>query len=128
MGPYADLLLRDRQQRRELERQISRLGAKARAAGIHLILATQQPSREIIKGVLDTNIPARVGLMMTKPIESRMLLGETGAETLLGKGDLLFKDIGNPVRLQSAYLSEEERKRLLEERTDAAPVQPARTG
>jgi hypothetical protein len=106
---YADLLLRDRKQRKELEEQISRLGAKARAAGIHLILATQQPSREIIKGVLDTNIPARVGLMMTKAIESRMLLGESGAENLLGKGDLFFKDIGDPVRLQAAYLSDEER-------------------
>jgi len=107
---YADLLLRDRKQRKELEEQISRLGAKARAAGIHLILATQQPSREIIKGVLDTNIPARVGLMMTKVIESRMLLGASGAEHLLGKGDLMFKDIGDPVRLQGAYLSDAERE------------------
>jgi hypothetical protein len=112
---YADLLLRDRKQRKELEDQISRLGAKARAAGIHLILATQQPSREIIKGVLDTNIPARVGLMMTKAIESRMLLGACGAEHLLGKGDLLFKDIGDPVRLQAPYLSDEEREEIVNE-------------
>jgi DNA segregation ATPase FtsK/SpoIIIE-like protein len=118
---YADLLLRDKQERRELEQRISRLGAKARAAGVHLILATQQPSREIIKGVLDTNIPARVGLMMTKSIESNMLLGQAGAENLLGKGDLLFKDIGDPVRLQSPYLSDEERLGLTVAAVTTAP-------
>jgi hypothetical protein len=110
---YADLLSQDRRQRRELEEQIARLGAKARAAGIHLLLATQRPSRDVVRGALDTNMPARVGLQTAKAIESRMLLGDPGAERLLGKGDLLFKDIGDPVRLQSVYLSEEERDRLL---------------
>jgi hypothetical protein len=110
---YADLLRRDREERREVERQVFRLGSKARAAGIHLIIATQQPSREIIKGALDANIPARVGLKMEKAIESKMLLGVPGAETLLGYGDLLFKDIGDPVRLQSAHLPPEEREALL---------------
>lgn len=105
---YADLISGDRQTRREIEQQIVRLGQKARAAGIHLILATQQPSREIIRGVLDANIPARVGLKMQKAIESKMLLNEAGAETLLGRGDLLFKDVGEPVRLQGAYLPPEE--------------------
>jgi DNA segregation ATPase FtsK/SpoIIIE-like protein len=85
--------------------QVSLLGAKARAAGIHLILATQQPSREVIKGVLDSNIPARVGLMMVKREESKMLLGQAGAEHLLGKGDLLFRDVGDPIRLQAPLLS-----------------------
>jgi len=87
-----------------IEAQITLLGAKARAAGIHLILATQQPSREIVKGVLDSNIPARVALMMVKKEESKMLLGQTGAENLLGKGDLLFRDVGDPVRLQAPLL------------------------
>lgn len=110
---YADLLTQDRRQRRELEEQISRLGAKARAAGIHLLLATQRPSRDVVRGALDTNMPARVGLQTAKAIESRMLLGEAGAERLLGRGDLLFKAIGDPERLQSVYLSEEERDQLL---------------
>ena len=109
---YADLLRRDRDERKALENQVFRLGSKARAAGIHLVIATQQPSREVIKGALDANIPARVGLKMERAIESRMLLGIPGAETLLGYGDLLFKDIGDPVRLQAAYLPSEERDRV----------------
>ncbi|CAN5917090.1 hypothetical protein BH23PLA1_BH23PLA1_11840 [soil metagenome] len=111
---YADLVNRDRAERKALEQQIFRLGSKARAAGIHLILATQQPSREIIRGALDSNIPARVGLKMNSAIESRMLLNAAGAEDLLGYGDLLFKDIGDPIRLQGAYLSEGERRFLRE--------------
>ncbi len=109
---YADLILSDKDERKAIEVQISRLGAKARAAGIHLILATQQPSRNVIHGALAANIPARVGLQTNSAIESRMLLNESGAETLLGRGDLLFKDIGDPVRLQSPYLSPEERDAL----------------
>jgi S-DNA-T family DNA segregation ATPase FtsK/SpoIIIE len=101
---YYALIARDSKERKEIERQISLLGAKARAAGIHLILATQQPSREVVKGVLDSNIPARVGLMMVKKEESKMLLGQGGAENLLGKGDLLFRDVGDPVRLQAPLL------------------------
>jgi S-DNA-T family DNA segregation ATPase FtsK/SpoIIIE len=93
---YFDLVNRDRAERAEIESQIFRLGAKARAAGIHLIIATQQPSRQTIKGALDTNIPARVGLKLSNAIESRMLLGTSGAEQLLNHGDLLFKDIGDP--------------------------------
>jgi DNA segregation ATPase FtsK/SpoIIIE, S-DNA-T family len=98
---YYALIAGDPKGRKETETQISLLGAKARAAGIHLILATQQPSREVIKGALDANIPGRVGLMMVKGEESRMLLGQPGAENLLGKGDLLFRDVGDPVRLQA---------------------------
>jgi hypothetical protein len=101
---YYALIAGDPKRRKEIEFQISLLGAKARAAGIHLILATQQPSREVIKGVLDSNIPARVALMMIKWEESKMLLGQAGAENLLGKGDLLFRDVGEPVRLQAPLL------------------------
>jgi S-DNA-T family DNA segregation ATPase FtsK/SpoIIIE len=102
---YYALIAGDSKKRKEIEAQITLLGAKARAAGIHLILATQQPSREVVKGVLDSNIPARVGLMMVKREESKMLLGQAGAENLLGKGDLLFRDVGDPVRLQAPLLS-----------------------
>jgi hypothetical protein len=109
---YADLLKRDHDEKKAIEHQINRLGAKARAAGIHLTLATQQPSRETIRGALDANIPARISLKTSSPIESRMLLATNGAENLLGHGDLLFKDIGDPVRLQGAYLSPEVRDKL----------------
>jgi energy-coupling factor transporter ATP-binding protein EcfA2 len=101
---YYALIAGDSRKRKEIETQISLLGAKARAAGIHLILATQQPSREVVKGVLDSNIPARVGLMMVKREESKMLLGQAGAENLLGKGDLLYRDVGDPIRLQAPLL------------------------
>ena len=113
---YADLVSGDRQKRREIEEQIVRLGQKARAAGIHLILATQHPSREIIKGVLDSNIPARVAMKMQKGIESKMLLNYSGAEKLLGRGDLLFRDVGEPVRLQGAYLPVEEAREIFDEK------------
>ncbi len=104
---YAYLMAGERKVRQELERLIKRLGYKARAAGIHLILATQQPSRQVVTGAIRANMDARVGLRMPV-IESRILLGEAGTEALLGKGDLLYKCIGETVRLQSAYLLPEE--------------------
>jgi len=107
---YRDLISRSKAERKLIEHEISRLGAKARAAGIHLILATQEASRDTIKGPLDSNIPARVGLKMGKRLESTMLLNEAGAEKLLGHGDLLFRDIGDPQRLQAPLLDEKERK------------------
>jgi len=109
---YRDLISRSREERKQIEEQICRLGAKARAAGIHLILATQEPRRETIKGPLDSNIPARVGLWMQKAQESRMLLSEAGAEKLLGHGDLLFKDAGPPRRLQAPLLTEANREAI----------------
>ncbi|MFO0959165.1 MAG: DNA translocase FtsK [Isosphaeraceae bacterium] len=109
---FADLLLGDPAGRRRLEDRFQRLGARARAAGIHLILATQQPSREVLKGALISNMNARVGLRMPSPIESRMLLNADGAELLLGRGDLLFKAVGEPARLQGLYLSPEDREAI----------------
>jgi DNA segregation ATPase FtsK/SpoIIIE-like protein len=106
---YADLMMGEKKKRQALESLVRRLGQKARAAGIHLILATQQPSRQVTSGPLLAVITAKVALRM-QGIESRILLGEAGAETLLGKGDLLYKCIGAPVRLQSPYLPEDELK------------------
>ena len=106
---YRDLISRGRRERMQIESQICRLGAKARAAGIHLILATQEASRDTIRGPLDANIPARVGLKMGRHLESRMLLGVSGAEKLLGHGDLLFRDIHPPRRLQAPLLTESNR-------------------
>ena len=89
------------------------MGAKARAAGIHLIFATQRPSRDIVKGVIDANFSGRVALKVVRPIESRIILDETGAETLLGRGDLLYKDIGSPVRLQGLFVTRSELEELV---------------
>jgi len=107
---YRDLISRDKTQRQAIEDQICRLGSKARAAGIHLIIATQEARRETIKGALDSNMPARVGLKMGKALESRLLFGENGSERLLGNGDLLFKDVGDLRRLQAPLLSESNRQ------------------
>ena len=106
---YSDLLSYGR---KEMETRIQRLGQKARGVGIHVILTVQQPSRDIVKGTLQANVPARIGLRVNNPIESRMLLDSAGAEELLGDGDLLFKDIGEPIRLQAPLLSPDERHHL----------------
>ncbi len=111
---YADLILADPKQRKEVERLVGRLSAKGRAAGVHLVFATQRPDRQVVSGVIDTNLMARVCLRVVKPAESRIVLGgESGASTLLGRGDLLFKDLGAPVRLQSPFVKEEELAALL---------------
>lgn len=105
-------LVSEREIKRRVEATLSLLGAKARAAGIHLVLATQQPSRQIISGAVQTNLPCRVALALTSPIESRMIVGTDGAERLTGQGDLLYKDVGDPMRLQAPYLSSDERRRV----------------
>jgi S-DNA-T family DNA segregation ATPase FtsK/SpoIIIE len=111
---YFDLINRDKESRKMIEAQIFRLGAKARSAGIHLMIATQHPNRQTIKGTLDVNLPARVGLKVSKSIDATLLLNQKGAENLLGNGDLLFKNIGEPVRLQSPLLETEERRRIFQ--------------
>jgi S-DNA-T family DNA segregation ATPase FtsK/SpoIIIE len=111
---YADLIMADPKQRKEIERLVGRLSAKGRAAGIHLVFATQRPSREVVSGVIDTNLMARVCLRVVKPAESRIVLGgDDGASSLLGRGDLLFKDLGAPIRLQSPFVEDEELAALL---------------
>jgi hypothetical protein len=111
---YADLILADPKQRKEIERQVGRLSAKGRAAGVHLVFATQRPDRNIVTGVIDTNLMARVCLRVVKTAESRIVLGgDGGAASLLGRGDLLFKDLGAPVRLQSPFIEDRELEALL---------------
>ncbi len=116
---YADLVVH-RAERREIESRIARLGSKARAAGIHLIIATQRPSRDIVEGTLKANLSAKVALRVNSSIESRLVLGVSGAENLLGNGDLLYQDAGTPMRLQAALLSVAERNDLFS--TSSAPV------
>ncbi|MDQ3280188.1 MAG: FtsK/SpoIIIE domain-containing protein [Acidobacteriota bacterium] len=111
---YADLIMADPKQRKEIERLVGRLSAKGRAAGVHLVFATQRPSREVVSGVIDTNLMARVCLRVVKPAESAIVLGgERGASSLLGRGDLLFKDLGAAIRLQSPYVEDAELDELL---------------
>lgn len=98
---YADLIAPSKTIRRQIEGAISRLGAKARAAGIHLIVATQRPSRDMVAGALKANMSCSVALKTKSAIESRLILEEAGAENLLGHGDLLFRDIGAAIRLQA---------------------------
>ncbi len=107
---YADLV-QSSAMRRELETRIARLGAKARAAGIHLLLATQRASREVVTGVIKANLTGRVCLRVAEPVESRLVLGVAGAENLTGNGDLLWSAGGEPVRLQAPLLDEASRER-----------------
>ena len=108
---YMALVTVDRAVRTSIEQSVALLGAKARAAGIHLVLATQQPSRNVVSGAIQANLPCRVALALTSHIESNMILGTSGAERLTGCGDLLYRDFGDPQRLQAPLLSAEERRR-----------------
>lgn len=109
---YFALISKNKQEKAAIERAVALLGAKARAAGIHLVLATQQPSRATVTGAIQANLPCRVALKLSSHIESTMILGVSGAERLTGAGDLLYKDFGEPVRLQAPYLREGERRSL----------------
>lgn len=110
---YFALVSQQKQEKQQIEQAVALLGAKGRAAGVHLILATQQPSRATISGAIQANLPCRVALYLGSPIESNMILNQPGAERLTGAGDLLYKDFGAPVRLQAPYLSPEERAKWL---------------
>jgi DNA segregation ATPase FtsK/SpoIIIE-like protein len=110
---YFALVSSSKEDKKQIELAVSLLGAKSRAAGIHLVLATQQPSRTTISGTIQTNLPCRVALSLQSPIESKMMLNSSGAEKLTGSGDLLYKDFGDPVRLQAPYLPEDERRHWL---------------
>jgi S-DNA-T family DNA segregation ATPase FtsK/SpoIIIE len=106
---YYALISQQRQEKTAIEEAVGLLGAKGRAAGVHLILATQQPSRQTISGAIQSNLPCRVALYLQSHIESQMILHQGGAEKLTGSGDLLYKDSGNPVRLQAPYLNAQAR-------------------
>jgi S-DNA-T family DNA segregation ATPase FtsK/SpoIIIE len=94
----------------DVESAVARITAKARAAGIHLIVATQTPRREVVTGVIKTNIPARVAFQVPSGLDSRVILDENGAENLLGRGDLLYRPpgVGRLTRGQGAFVSDEE--------------------
>ena len=95
---------------KEVEDSICRLAQKARAAGMHLVVATQRPSVDVITGIIKANIPSRLSLFVSSQVDSRTILDTVGAEKLLGNGDMLFNPVGmsKPVRIQGAFLSDEE--------------------
>ena len=102
--------------KREIEDRIARIAAKARAAGIHLVLATQRPSVDVITGTVKANLPSRIAFALTNYMDSKTVLDGGGAEKLLGKGDMLFKpqDKPEPRRIQGAYVSNEEISAVVE--------------
>jgi S-DNA-T family DNA segregation ATPase FtsK/SpoIIIE len=100
---------------RELEASIVRLAQMSRAIGIHLVLSTQRPSVNVITGLIKANVPTRLALQVASQIDSRTILDQGGAESLLGAGDMLYlsSDMQKPVRIQTAYISEGEVKKVV---------------
>lgn len=110
---FADLMLGDRQARKSLDTMFKRLGAKARAAGIHLVLGTQRPEASVVTPLLRSNLPGRISLQVATERESKLILDEPHAAHLLDKGDLLWRRGGSLLRLQSPLVSREELEQAL---------------
>ncbi len=117
---FADLVLS--KSGKAIETSISRLAAKARASGIHIVLATQRPSTDVITGVIKANFPTRVSFRVTTNMDSRVILDTQGAEKLLGKGDMLFKQGIETLRMHSAFVDEDEIENLVK-KLSTLPIQ-----
>ena len=101
---------------KEVEESICRVAQMGRAAGMHLVIATQRPSADVITGLMKANIPSRIAFAVSSAMESRIILDQSGAEKLVGMGDMLFSPVGcgKPTRLQGAYVSDEEREEVIQ--------------
>ncbi len=101
---------------KEVEESICRVAQMGRAAGVHLIIATQRPSADVITGLMKANIPSRIAFAVSSSLESRIIMDQSGAEKLVGKGDMLYSPIGmgKPQRIQGAYVSDEERESVID--------------
>jgi S-DNA-T family DNA segregation ATPase FtsK/SpoIIIE len=110
---FADLMVTTG---KEMESTVARLAAMSRAVGIHLVLATQRPSIDVITGLIKANIPSRIAFMVASKMDSRIIIDQVGAEKLLGKGDMLYAGVVDPfpVRIQGAFISEEEVERVVD--------------
>ncbi|MCR5577303.1 MAG: DNA translocase FtsK [Oscillospiraceae bacterium] len=101
---------------KDVEESICRVAQMGRAAGMHLIIATQRPSADVITGLMKANIPSRIAFAVSSALESRIILDQAGAEKLIGMGDMLFSPVGvgKPIRIQGAYVSDEEREEVIQ--------------
>ncbi len=119
---FADLMM---VARKEIEDSVSRLAAMSRAIGIHLLLATQRPSVDVITGVIKANFPSRIAFQVSSKIDSRTIIDTMGAEKLLGKGDMLYQNVatGSPSRIQGTFLSDAEVREIVDDLKDKGDTQ-----
>ncbi len=117
----ADLMMTDA--RKDAETSIARIAQKGRAAGIHIVIATQRPSRDVITGVIKANLPTKIAFMVGSGIDSRVILDQNGAEALLGQGDMLFLPPGTPAleRIQGAWVHDDDIKKVVDFVSAQAP-------
>jgi S-DNA-T family DNA segregation ATPase FtsK/SpoIIIE len=117
----ADLIMREG---RKVEDPIVKIAQKARAVGIHLVLATQRPSVNVVTGLIKANVPSRIAFAMASMVDSRTVLDQPGAEDLIGRGDMLYQpvDLPRPVRMQGVFVSDDEVRSVTKHWTDQAPT------